>query len=93
MLSTDASTSGSLNVYRIDPLKGAKNYSVWKIKMTDILTDMGYWDVVSRREQRPVPVSEAATISEPSIQSSTGVAATVATTQDAETVNKWVKKD
>jgi hypothetical protein len=33
--------SDSINVYKLDPLKGAENYAVWKIKMTDILTDQG----------------------------------------------------
>ena len=32
-------TNGSSNVYRIEPLKGANNYMVWKIKMMDIDTD------------------------------------------------------
>ncbi|KIJ98734.1 hypothetical protein K443DRAFT_8923 [Laccaria amethystina LaAM-08-1] len=39
-------TTGSLNVYRIEPLKGADNYAVWKIKMMDILTDQGLWEYV-----------------------------------------------
>ena len=38
--------NGSSNVYRIELLKGADNYVVWKIKMTDILTDQGLWEYV-----------------------------------------------
>src|ERR1700678_2816000 len=44
---SDTVTTGSTNVYRIEPLKGAKNYAVWKIKMMDILTDQGLWDYVT----------------------------------------------
>ena len=38
-------TNGS-NVYRIEPLKGADNYAVWKMKLMDILTDQGLWEYV-----------------------------------------------
>ena len=34
----------SQSVYRIDPLKGPENYPTWKIKMIDILTDLGLID-------------------------------------------------
>lgn len=34
------------NVYRIELLQGADHYPVWKVKMTDILTDQGLWDYV-----------------------------------------------
>ena len=44
---SDTVTTGSTNVYRIEPLKGAENYAVWKIKMMDILTDQGLWDYVT----------------------------------------------
>jgi Domain of unknown function (DUF4219) len=40
-------TGSTTNVYRIEPLKGAENYAVWKIKMMDILTDQGLWEYVS----------------------------------------------
>ena len=43
------STSSS-HVYRIDPLQGAENYAVWKIKMMDMLTDQGYMDIVDGSE-------------------------------------------
>ena len=39
-------TNGSSNVYWIEPLKGTDNYTVWKIKMMDILTDQGLWEYV-----------------------------------------------
>ena len=34
-------SSESSSTYRIEPLHGASNYAVWKIKMHDILTDLG----------------------------------------------------
>ncbi|THU95179.1 hypothetical protein K435DRAFT_897844 [Dendrothele bispora CBS 962.96] len=40
------SSSTSHSVYRIDPLHGAEDYSVWKIKMLDILTDLGLEDYI-----------------------------------------------
>ena len=43
------STSSS-HVYCIDPLQGAENYAVWKIKMMDMLTDQGYMDIVDGSE-------------------------------------------
>ena len=39
-------SSYSSNVYRIELLKGADNYVVWKIKMINILTDQGLWEYV-----------------------------------------------
>lgn len=33
--------------YRISPLQGQENYIIWRIQMTDILTDMGLWDYVA----------------------------------------------
>src|SRR5271156_1946662 len=50
-------TTSSSHAYRIDPLLGAENYAVWKIKMTDILTDQGYMDIVDGSE--PLPTVEA----------------------------------
>lgn len=37
----------STSTYRIDPLRGADNYAVWKVKMTDILTDLSLIDYIS----------------------------------------------
>lgn len=34
-------TSSGSSAYWINPLKGTKNYATWKIKITDILNDMG----------------------------------------------------
>ena len=45
--------STSTNAYQIDPLLGAENYSVWKVKMTDILTELGYWEIVDGTSQKP----------------------------------------
>ena len=46
-------------MYRIDPLQGAENYAVWKIKMMDILTDQGYMDIVDGSEILPTVEAEA----------------------------------
>jgi hypothetical protein len=43
-------TTTSSNVYQIDPLKGAENYAVWKIKMMDILTKQGAYGIVTGKE-------------------------------------------
>ena len=47
------------HVYHIDPLQGAENYAVWKIKMMDILTDQGYMDIVDGSETLPTIEAEA----------------------------------
>lgn len=47
------------HAYCIDPLQGAENYTVWKIKMTDILTDQGYMDIVDGSEILPTEEAEA----------------------------------
>ena len=47
---SNGSTSGA---YRIDPLLGAENYAVWKVKMTDILTELGYWEIVDGQLKKP----------------------------------------
>src|ERR1700720_944560 len=39
-------TSTHTNVYRIEPLTGAENYAVWKIKMMDILTGQDLWEYI-----------------------------------------------
>lgn len=40
-------------LHRIDALKGAENYSVWKIKMIDILTDLDLLDYVDGTMEQP----------------------------------------
>ena len=45
-MSDNAATSTSTNVYQIEPLTGAENYAVWKIKMIDILTGQDLWEYV-----------------------------------------------
>ncbi|KAL0958937.1 hypothetical protein HGRIS_014980 [Hohenbuehelia grisea] len=40
-MSSSTDTTGSSSIYRINPLKGSENYSVWKMKLIDILTDLG----------------------------------------------------
>jgi hypothetical protein len=46
-------TTTSSNVYLIDPLKGTKNYAVWKIKIMDILTKQGAYGMVTGKETCP----------------------------------------
>ena len=53
------SESTSLSTYRIEPLQGAENYAIWKIKMIDILTDQGYIDIVDGSEILPTVEAEA----------------------------------
>jgi len=48
-----------LNVYKIDPLKGAENYAMWKIKMTDILTDQGLIDYADGTNWPPTETDPA----------------------------------
>src|SRR6202789_2385326 len=45
-MTDNTDTSTSTNVYRIEPLTGAENYAVWKIKMIDILTGQDLWEYV-----------------------------------------------
>ena len=47
---SNGSASGA---YRIDPLLGAENYAVWKVKMADILTELGYWEIVDGTSPKP----------------------------------------
>ena len=39
-------TSMHTNVYQIEPLTGAENYAIWKIKMMDILMGQDLWEYV-----------------------------------------------
>ena len=48
---TESSTH--TNVYRIEPLTGAENYAVWKIKMMDILTGQDLWEYVEGTITQP----------------------------------------
>ena len=45
-MADNAVTSTSMNIYWIEPLTGAKNYAVWKIKMINILTGQDLWEYV-----------------------------------------------
>jgi Domain of unknown function (DUF4219) len=42
-----------MNVYRIDPLSGAENYAIWKIKMMDILMGQDLWEYVDGTTTQP----------------------------------------
>jgi len=44
----------------IEPLRGAENFPVWKIKMSDILTDLNYDDHIEDKATAPVDTAEAA---------------------------------
>ena len=50
-------TSTHTNVYQIEPLTGAKNYAIWKIKMMDILMGQDLWEYIEGMIAQP---SEAA---------------------------------
>ena len=50
---SDNASNSPTNVYCIDPLKGAENYSIWKIKMTDILMDLSFYEIVTGTNTRP----------------------------------------
>src|SRR3954467_7894123 len=50
-----SSTSGTTS-YRIDPLKGIENYATWKIKIINILDDMG----LSKHIEGPLPAPQSA---------------------------------
>jgi len=44
----------------IEPLQGAENFPVWKIKMSDILTDLNYDDHIEDKAAAPVDTAKAA---------------------------------
>jgi len=44
----------------IEPLQGTENFPVWKIKMSDILTDLNYDDHIEDKAAAPVDTAEAA---------------------------------
>lgn len=46
-MADNSTTLNHTNVYRIEPLTGAENYAVWKIKMIDILTGQDLWEYVN----------------------------------------------
>src|SRR5882757_2536825 len=49
---SNRSSNGS-GSYRIEPLTGAENYSVWKVKMMDILTESDQWEIVDGKSMKP----------------------------------------
>src|SRR3954468_18283208 len=57
-----SSTSGTTS-YRIDPLKGIKNYATWKIKIIDILDDMGLSEHIEGPLPTPSPAPQSASTS------------------------------
>jgi len=44
----------------IEPLRGTENFPVWKIKMSDILTNLNYDDHIEDKAAAPVDTAEAA---------------------------------
>jgi Domain of unknown function (DUF4219) len=46
------------NIYCIEPLTGAENYAVWKIKMMDILTGQDLWDYVDGLTTLPMDAAQ-----------------------------------
>src|SRR4051812_38460858 len=53
-----SSTSGTTS-YRINPLKAIENYATWKIKIIDILDDMGLREHI----EGPLPMPQSASTS------------------------------
>ena len=49
------------NLYHIEPLTGAENYAVWKIKMMDILMGKDLWEYVNRSITLPTDVAQQTT--------------------------------
>ncbi|KAJ3757301.1 hypothetical protein EV360DRAFT_46346, partial [Lentinula raphanica] len=54
------SDSSSNSAYRIQHLSGVESYSTWKIKMLDILTDMGLEDYALGAITQPTDTAAAA---------------------------------
>src|SRR3954463_14062378 len=53
------SSSSGTTSYQIDPLKGIENYATWKIKIIDILDDMG----LSEHIEGLIPAPQSASTS------------------------------
>lgn len=49
--------TAAASIYKIEPLRGAENYSVWKVRMQHILTDLGYDDHI--KDSAAVPADPA----------------------------------
>jgi gag-polypeptide of LTR copia-type/Domain of unknown function (DUF4219) len=52
-MADNTTASSHTNIYRIEPLSGAENYAVWKIKMMDILTGQDLWEYVDGTTTQP----------------------------------------
>ena len=53
---TMSETSTHTNVYQIEPLTGAENYAVWRIKIMDILTGQYLWEYAEGPVTQPSEV-------------------------------------
>jgi gag-polypeptide of LTR copia-type/Domain of unknown function (DUF4219) len=58
MMADISNASTHMNVYHIEPLTGAENYAVWKIKMMDILTGQDLWDYVDGSTTLPMDAAQ-----------------------------------
>jgi Domain of unknown function (DUF4219) len=58
MMADISNASMHMNVYHIEPLTGAKNYAVWKIKMMDILMGQDLWDYANGSTTLPTDVAQ-----------------------------------
>lgn len=72
-MSSTNNPKDSSNIYRIEALKGAKNYAIWCVKIEDILTSLDLWDYA----QGVVAVSTTPTAQQV-VQHTADTAATVA---------------
>ncbi|KAK6996132.1 hypothetical protein R3P38DRAFT_2566229, partial [Favolaschia claudopus] len=55
-----SSSTADSHIYRIDPLRGAENFAVWKVRMSHILTDLGYDTHVDEKATLPTDPAELA---------------------------------
>jgi hypothetical protein len=52
------STNEGSGNYRIDPLRGAENYTTWRVQILDILTDMGLWEYTTGTITKPTDATK-----------------------------------
>jgi Domain of unknown function (DUF4219) len=61
MMADVSNASMHTNIYRIEPLTGAENYTVWKIKMMDILMGQDLWEYVDGSITLPTDAAQQTT--------------------------------
>lgn len=66
-MATNGTHSDASGSYRIKPLKGADNYSVWHIQVEDILTNHSLWGYTDETIPCPIPTPADAHQTTPAI--------------------------